>query len=148
MDNVLINEDARAFFFGLLELGDRECWLWLGTTNNGYGSFYWKGKTYVAHRVMYEYLKEPIIPGHVLHHDCQRKNCVNPRHLVMITPHGHMRLHQRKPELIEKNFFAEIEIYDVTLTRKQQIKSIKKRGKRRWLEYASNLAKRAGRTNG
>ncbi|MBN1461370.1 MAG: HNH endonuclease, partial [Armatimonadetes bacterium] len=57
-----------------------ECWIWPGPrTVNGYGR---KGGA-LAHRVVYEAVTGPIPRGMLLHHICQNKLCVNPKHLKL-----------------------------------------------------------------
>ena len=80
------------------------CWLWTGfQTGNGYGGFYVRslygrqGKVQ-AHRWAYTYYKGPIEPGKVIDHICQRKLCVNPDHLEVVTHSENLkRAHARKP---------------------------------------------------
>ena len=72
------------------------CWVWIGGTSGGYGSFgtelIAKGKmrTDRAHRVAWELLHGPIPDGMVLDHDnqqfgCGNPLCVNPDHLQLVT---------------------------------------------------------------
>ena len=61
------------------------CWIWLLSTNFGYGQFAWKGKQLRVHRVMYELLRGPIPEGLVPDHLCQVKCCINPWHLEAVT---------------------------------------------------------------
>jgi hypothetical protein len=73
---------------------DDECWSWLGGHDNrGYGEF-WNGKTYLrAHRAVYEQLIGPIQNGLPLHHRCENKGCVNPKHLEPVTGREHKKRH-------------------------------------------------------
>jgi hypothetical protein len=74
----------------LAEIGwdvtDRGCWEWRGTRNeDGYGLFSAKLLGFVnarAHRVMYEYLAEPIPDGLILRHSCDNPPCCNPDHQI------------------------------------------------------------------
>jgi hypothetical protein len=63
------------------------CWLWLGSLNrdNGYGRFYLRYKSYLAHRFSYELQNGPIQNGLVLDHLCRNTSCVNPKHLEVVT---------------------------------------------------------------
>jgi len=62
------------------------CWIWTGAVHKtGYGQVKWKGKSTVAHRVVYELVKGLIPVGLVLDHTCNVKLCVNPEHLDPVT---------------------------------------------------------------
>lgn len=58
-----------------------DCWLWLGCTRNGYGSFNVRMRSGYAHRWAYEHLVGPIAAGFELDHLCRNPLCVNPAHL-------------------------------------------------------------------
>ena len=63
----------------------RACWVWTGPYNRwtGYGSH----KGFMAHRVAYEWLVEPIPEKHQIVHLCRVRHCVKPDHLEALTPH-------------------------------------------------------------
>ncbi len=70
------------------------CWSWTGNLNPaGYGTT--GGDNRPAHRFVYERLVGTIPEGHVLHHICGVKHCVNPAHLRPMTPGDHARLHAK-----------------------------------------------------
>lgn len=63
-----------------------KCWLWTGSMDgNGYGMFADQGRTFRAHRWMYEHAVAPIGEGLVLDHLCRTPSCVNPAHLEPVT---------------------------------------------------------------
>lgn len=67
-----------------------ECHLWSGEiAADGYGTFRGKG----AHRAVYEWAYGPIPPGLNVHHRCQVKLCINPKHLEALTKLEHARRH-------------------------------------------------------
>lgn len=73
--------------------GTDGCRLWGGATvTGGYGRVSVGGKLYLVHRIFYELAYGPIPTGLQLHHRCERPNCVNPAHLVAVTPREHMHL--------------------------------------------------------
>lgn len=68
------------------------CWEYKHT-QGGYGRHHVVG---TVHRFVYETLIGPIPDGHVLHHECENKACVNPGHLTPMTPGDHSREHARR----------------------------------------------------
>jgi hypothetical protein len=61
--------------------GGAGCWEWQGARQGGYGRVRYRGKTRMAHRVVYELLCGPIPDGLTLDHLCRNEPCVNPTHL-------------------------------------------------------------------
>lgn len=75
------------------------CWAW-GNDLDHYGNFAVHSgggmKTQVqAHRFAYETIVGPIPDGQHLHHICENPGCVNPAHLVPLTPSDHKHEHVR-----------------------------------------------------
>ena len=63
-----------------------QCWDWTATIHKtGYGSFRFKGKIALAHRVAFELSKGPIPEGMQIDHTCRQRACVNPDHLRPVT---------------------------------------------------------------
>lgn len=61
------------------------CWLWTGAIGSGaYGNIQWHGRTWRAHRLVYQLLVGSI-PKPTLNHDCRARSCVNPSHLTPMT---------------------------------------------------------------
>lgn len=61
------------------------CWLWTASVRGTYPQLGVDGKTYRAHRMFFEWLKEPIPPGYTIDHTCRNRLCVNPAHLKAVT---------------------------------------------------------------
>lgn len=68
-----------------------ECWIWIGSTKNGYGQFTtYKNKNNYAHRMSYVLFKGEIPEGLLVRHKCHNKLCVNPEHLLLGTHQDNM----------------------------------------------------------
>lgn len=62
------------------------CWLWLNSlTWDGYGRFYLKPRTRLAHRVSYIHYIGDIPENLELDHKCHTRSCCNPDHLEPVT---------------------------------------------------------------
>lgn len=70
-----------------IEPGHGGCWLWTKSKSpDGYGWASLNGKTYQAHRLVYELLNGPVGRASQLDHLCRVRHCVNPAHLEPVTP--------------------------------------------------------------
>ena len=62
------------------------CWLWTKAISEGwYGVISFDGKTYKAHKILYEIIVGPVEDGLELDHLCREPSCVNPFHLEQVT---------------------------------------------------------------
>lgn len=66
--------------------GRDECWPWVGPLVDGYGLFYVSPtQTIYAHRYAYELLVGPIPDGLTVDHLCNKRACVRPSHMELVT---------------------------------------------------------------
>lgn len=71
----------------------KDCWIWLGDTNNGYGRIkFANGSKRYVHRLSWEQFNGPIPGWAHLHHLCAVKRCYNPTHLLPVGHLAHMYL--------------------------------------------------------
>src|SRR4051812_34492197 len=70
------------------------CWIWKGAKlASGHGVVKICGHARSAHRTFYSYFNGRIPNGYQVHHVCHRPDCVNPGHLLAVTPGEHARIH-------------------------------------------------------
>jgi len=65
-----------------------KCWKWKGSvTLKGYGRMWLNAikKTDYAHRIVYKLLVGPIATGMTIDHLCKNKQCVNPKHMEVVS---------------------------------------------------------------
>lgn len=70
------------------------CWL-VGTDPTTYPVCFLGGRRVRTHRAVYELIVEDIAPGNHVHHECEMPACINPAHLVQLTPEEHVARHRR-----------------------------------------------------
>lgn len=84
-----INKTRERFFKKVKKT--KSCWLFLGLlTQKGYGTMHLtlpnnKSKRFLAHRVVLLLKGFKINNGYVVDHICRVRNCVNPKHLRIVT---------------------------------------------------------------
>lgn len=70
------------------------CWLWMRDTaiKGPYGRLTFKGSRIIAHRYSYAIHKNEPSPANHIHHKCENTMCVNPDHLMEVTPQEHAKI--------------------------------------------------------
>lgn len=68
------------------------CFIWAGPyLSSGYGSFYFRGDTWPAHRAVWVMENGEILPGLEVTHRCHNRSCVSTEHLRLQTHADNMR---------------------------------------------------------
>lgn len=71
-----------------------DCWFWLGPlTSEGYARVYIDGRQRLGHRALWKLFHGPI--EQPLHHRCETKCCVNPRHQEPVNTVEHGLRHRK-----------------------------------------------------
>jgi hypothetical protein len=68
---------------------------WLAATkwrHQGYAAKMIHGEVVGLHRYMWEQLRGPIPAGMHIHHICGVRHCLNPQHMMVVTPGEHLHL--------------------------------------------------------
>jgi len=70
------------------------CVLWEGgVSTKGYGITRINGRQTRVHQLAYLMSKGPIPLGFVVHHTCNNKLCINPKHLELVSTEEHIKIH-------------------------------------------------------
>ncbi len=86
---------------GLDIIKENECWEWKRAKNGyGYGTLTVKGKTVLAHRLVYELCNGLIPKGMNVCHKCDNPACINPKHLFLGTRSDNMQDCSRKGRIV------------------------------------------------
>lgn len=73
------------------------CTRWQGAKNgDGYAVVKVGGRLHLAHRLAYVGAHGPVPKGLEVHHECGRRDCVNPSHLRAVTHRENCRAKTRR----------------------------------------------------
>jgi hypothetical protein len=82
--------------------GTTECWAWAGDHDQDLRPIFRGEKAY---RVMYRIRFNGIPTGFDVHHKCANSACVNPRHLVALSPEAHRAVHATKSHALKERIY-------------------------------------------
>jgi hypothetical protein len=78
------------------------CWSWAGAYDVDFRPVFRGEKAY---RVMYELRIGDVPSGFHIHHKCENSACVNPRHLIALSPEDHRAVHATKDGAIKEQIY-------------------------------------------
>lgn len=84
-------EAGHAKFWAKVDKRPDGCWVWTGTSYEGYGYIRRAGVTQRVYRWAYVTFVGPVPDGLELDHLCRNRSCVNPEHLEPVTHDENMR---------------------------------------------------------
>jgi len=130
--------ESRFFAKLSLPLARGKCWHWKGAlTDRGYPSFWFDGRVDYAHRFAYLKFVGEIPAGKQIDHLCRNRDCVNPRHLEVVTQRVNMlrgecpsAVNARRTHCIRGHKLSGRNLY-VTPTGKRQCRECRRRARRK-----------------
>ena|ERR1700722_5260446 len=89
----MTEQTKREFFRLVVEKETTRCWSWIGAFGFDRRPVFRGEKAY---RVMYKLRTADLPANFHVHHKCENSTCVNPRHLVALSPEAHRAVHATK----------------------------------------------------
>lgn len=84
LKSALKKSDEELFWKRVEKPTENVCWTFTGVPSiRGYARFFLNGKIHYAHEYSYELIHEKIPSGERVIQTCYKKDCVNPKHLLI-----------------------------------------------------------------
>ncbi len=100
-------------------------WLWTGRVDHrGYGRFYSRSlrREIPAHHYTLMKAGRPVPKGQETHHICQKRNCVKPADIEILTHAEHMRIHAKSGvwagEKNSQSLYTDVNVMTVKILRR------------------------------
>jgi hypothetical protein len=122
--NPLPERSIRLFWSYVDKSNESGCWLWTGSTNDGYGRLYIGKRAWLAHRISFVIANGPLPDEcEVIRHSCDTPLCVNPAHLSSGSIDDNVRDRQEKERQArgETNHFAKLTEAQVAEIRRRYV---------------------------
>jgi hypothetical protein len=95
-------EGKREFFQLVVEKETAKCWSWIGE-HDADGKPLFRGEK--AYRVMYRLRVGDVPDRFHVHHKCENSACINPRHLVALSPDAHRAVHATEDRTLKERIY-------------------------------------------
>jgi len=98
----MTEQSKREFFQLVVEKETTKCWSWIGEHDTD-GRPVFRGDK--AYRIMYQLRNGDVPVGFHVHHKCENSACINPRHLVVLSPEAHRAVHATKDKTLKERIY-------------------------------------------
>jgi hypothetical protein len=98
----MTEQTKREFFRLVVEKETTRCWSWIGAFGFDRRPVFRGEKAY---RVMYKLRTADLPANFHVHHKCENSTCVNPRHLVALSPEAHRAVHATKDRALREQIY-------------------------------------------
>jgi hypothetical protein len=98
----MTEQSKRDFFQLVVEKETTSCWSWIGEYDLDKRPVFRGDK---AFRVMHRLRVGDVPDRFHVHHKCENSACVNPRHLVALSPESHRAIHATKDKMLKERIY-------------------------------------------
>lgn len=130
LKSALKKSDEELFWKRVVKPSENVCWTFSGVPSiRGYARFFLNGKIHYAHEYSYELMNEKIPSGERVIQTCYKKDCVNPKHLLItyvnckknVSPFNNILIDGFKKELFPQLNHFKLTESDILVIRKKFI---------------------------